>query len=196
MLRIDLDMSPDLQKYLFDKGFCVTEKPLSCNLDQFPFYGNWTHTVLGGLHFYVHCRAKLHTYTAKDTLWFLVGHAYDPFTMEIEETKILEKLSETDQPQPIIDELTGVFLIGRAKTGEIAFQLDASGMQYGCYGVIGYKDATRPPVIGNDVTISCGAVVVGPITIGDHVTIGANAVVVKDLPSDSVWGGVPAKRIR
>jgi hypothetical protein len=25
------------------------EKPLSCNLDQFPFYGNWTHTVLGGL---------------------------------------------------------------------------------------------------------------------------------------------------
>lgn len=61
---------------------------------------------------------------------------------------------------------------------------------------IGYKDATRPPVIGNDVTISCGAVVVGPITIGDHVTIGANAVVVKDLPSDSVWGGVPAKRIR
>jgi hypothetical protein len=26
MLRIDLDMSPDLQKYLFDKGFCVTER--------------------------------------------------------------------------------------------------------------------------------------------------------------------------
>lgn len=151
MLRIDLDMSPDLQKYLFDKGFCVTEKPLSCNLDQFPFYGNWTHTVLGGLHFYVHCRAKLHTYTAKDTLWFLVGHAYDPFTMEIEETKILEKLSETDQPQPIIDESTGVFLIGRAKTGEIAFQLDASGMQYGCYGVMdgGLVLASHPQLPGD-----------------------------------------------
>lgn len=60
---------------------------------------------------------------------------------------------------------------------------------------IDYKDNTRPPVIGDHVTISCGAVVVGPITIGDNVTIGANAVVVKDLPSDSVWGGVPAKRI-
>ena len=61
---------------------------------------------------------------------------------------------------------------------------------------IGYKDNTRPPIIGDDVTITCGAKVLGPITIGDHVTIGANAVVVKDLPSDSVWGGVPAKRIR
>ncbi len=61
---------------------------------------------------------------------------------------------------------------------------------------IGYKDNTRAPVIGDDVTITCGAKVLGPITIGDHVTIGANAVVVKDLPSDSVWGGVPAKRIR
>lgn len=61
---------------------------------------------------------------------------------------------------------------------------------------IGYKDNTRPPVIGDDVMITCGAKVLGPITIGDRVTIGANAVVVKDLPSDSVWGGVPAKRIR
>lgn len=61
---------------------------------------------------------------------------------------------------------------------------------------IGYKDDTTAPVIGNNVTITCGAKVLGPITIGDNVTIGANAVVVKDLPPDSVWGGVPAKRIR
>lgn len=61
---------------------------------------------------------------------------------------------------------------------------------------IGYKDNTRPPIIGDDVTITCGAKVLGPITIGDHVTIGANAVVIKDLPSNSVWGGVPAERIR
>ena len=61
---------------------------------------------------------------------------------------------------------------------------------------IGYKDNTRPPIIGNDVTITCGAKVLGPITIGDHVTVGANAVVVKDLPPNSVWGGVPAKQIR
>ena len=61
---------------------------------------------------------------------------------------------------------------------------------------IGYKDNTRPPIIGNNVTITCGAKVLGPITIGNHVTVGANAVVVKDLPPNSVWGGVPARQIR
>ncbi len=61
---------------------------------------------------------------------------------------------------------------------------------------IGFKDNSRPPIIGDNVTITCGAKVLGPITIGNNVTIGANAVVVKDLPSDSVWGGVPARRIR
>ncbi len=61
---------------------------------------------------------------------------------------------------------------------------------------IGYKDNTTAPVIGNNVTITCGAKVLGPITIADNVTIGANAVVVKDLPPNSVWGGVPARRIR
>ncbi len=60
---------------------------------------------------------------------------------------------------------------------------------------IGYKDKTRAPVIGNNVTITCGAKVLGPITINDNVVIGANAVVVKDLPANSVWGGVPARRI-
>ncbi len=61
---------------------------------------------------------------------------------------------------------------------------------------IGYKDNTKPPIIGDNVTITCGAKVLGPIIIGDNVTIGANAVVIKDCPPDSVWGGVPAKRIR
>ena len=61
---------------------------------------------------------------------------------------------------------------------------------------IGYRDDTRPPVIGNNVTITCGAKVLGPITIGDNVTIGANAVVIKDCPPDTVWGGVPAKQLR
>lgn len=61
---------------------------------------------------------------------------------------------------------------------------------------IGFKDNTKPPIIGDNVTVTCGAKVLGPITIGNNVTIGANAVVVNDLPSDSVWGGVPAKRIR
>lgn len=47
------------------------------------------------------------------------------------------------------------------------------------------------PVIGDDVSIYTGAVVVGGITIGDQVRVGANAVVLEDIPSRATV--VPAK---
>ena len=61
---------------------------------------------------------------------------------------------------------------------------------------IGYNGKDRPPIIGNNVMITCGAKVLGPITIGDDVVIGANAVVINDVESSAVMGGVPAKRIK
>jgi len=42
------------------------------------------------------------------------------------------------------------------------------------------------PIIGNNVHICAGAIVVGPIHIGDNATIGAGAIVVEDVPSDSL----------
>jgi len=55
---------------------------------------------------------------------------------------------------------------------------------------IGYNDSkTRGygrPWIGDNVRISSGAKVCGPIKIGDNSTIGVNASVVKDVPANSV----------
>ncbi len=61
---------------------------------------------------------------------------------------------------------------------------------------IGYLDNTQPPVIGDRVTITCGAKVLGNITVGDGAVIGANAVVIRDVEPGAVMAGVPAKRIR
>lgn len=52
------------------------------------------------------------------------------------------------------------------------------------------------PVIGDNVQINAGARIIGPVRIGDNVEIGANCVVVKDVPSNCVVAGVPAKIIR
>lgn len=52
------------------------------------------------------------------------------------------------------------------------------------------------PTIGNNVGFGPGAKVLGKVTIGDNSFIAANAVVVKDMPANSVIGGVPAKVIR
>ena len=51
-------------------------------------------------------------------------------------------------------------------------------------------------MIGDRVHISTGAKIIGGVVIGDDVTIGANAVVITDIPSGTVWGGVPAKQLR
>lgn len=50
--------------------------------------------------------------------------------------------------------------------------------------------------IGSDVLIGFGTIIVGTVKIGDGCIVGAGSVVVKDLPSNTVCAGVPAKPIR
>ena len=57
---------------------------------------------------------------------------------------------------------------------------------------IGYNGHGRPPIIGNNVMITCGAKVLGSITVGDDAVIGANAVVIRDVEPGAKMGGVPA----
>ncbi|QXP80830.1 serine acetyltransferase [Winogradskyella sp. HaHa_3_26] len=51
------------------------------------------------------------------------------------------------------------------------------------------------PTIGNNVTVGANTVIIGEITIGDNVVVGAGSVVVKDVPSNCVVAGNPAKII-
>ena len=50
--------------------------------------------------------------------------------------------------------------------------------------------------IGNGVWIGANVFINPGITIGDNVVVGANSVVTKDLESNGIYGGVPAKLIR
>jgi serine O-acetyltransferase len=49
------------------------------------------------------------------------------------------------------------------------------------------------PVIGDDVFIGAGAVILGKITIGARARIAANSLVISDVPPGAVAMGVPAK---
>ena len=55
--------------------------------------------------------------------------------------------------------------------------------------------AQSPVKIGNNVFIGMNSVITRGVTIGDNVIIGAGSVVTGDCESDSVYVGVPAKRI-
>ena len=53
-----------------------------------------------------------------------------------------------------------------------------------------------PVKIGNDVWIGAHATILAGVTIGNGAVIAAGAVVTKDVPANTVVGGVPAKIIK
>ena len=61
-------------------------------------------------------------------------------------------------------------------------------------GGTGKDKNKRHPDIGNNVTIGCGAKILGPINVDDNVKIGANAVVLKNVDKGTTVVGVPARR--
>ena len=83
----------------------------------------------------------------------------------------------------------GVVIHARAIVGEncLIGQNVTIGGKSGWYEV---------PIIGDNVEISAGARIIGPVKIGNNVIVGANAVVVKDVPDNCIVAGVPAKIIK
>lgn len=55
---------------------------------------------------------------------------------------------------------------------------------------------TAPIAIGNGVWIGAGVTVMPGVTIGENSVVAAGAVVTKDVPSNTVVAGVPAKVVK
>jgi len=60
-------------------------------------------------------------------------------------------------------------------------------------GGSGKEKGKRHPTIGNNVTISAGAKVLGSFTVGDHAKIGGGSVVVKAVPPHCTVVGIPGR---
>ena len=63
-------------------------------------------------------------------------------------------------------------------------------------GGTGKDTGKRHPTIEDNVMISCGAKVLGPITIGHDTKIGSGSVVLKDVPPHCTVVGVPGRIVR
>lgn len=58
------------------------------------------------------------------------------------------------------------------------------------------KNYEKDVIIGNNVLIGTNSFINPGVTIGNNVVIGANSVITKDIPSNCIAGGVPARILK
>ncbi len=148
-----LESHPEFKKDLFIRGFLITNYE-ELELSEFPFYGNWKIKKHGEYSFVAHKLTGMHIFERDNNVFFIMGHAYNPFTMEHDEINILEFVSEfygTPEYIEKINDLTGVFVMGNIINGKIEFLVDPSGMQSACYGEVDGKFyiSSHPQLIGD-----------------------------------------------
>jgi maltose O-acetyltransferase len=59
---------------------------------------------------------------------------------------------------------------------------------------IGYTKV-KNTIIGSNVFVGAGSLILPGVKVGDNVIIAAGSVVTKDIPDDTVFGGNPAQQI-
>lgn len=158
-----LDSNPELKKDLFIRGFLVTNKEID-NLNEFPFYGNWTQEEHNGYYFLGHELTGVYVYDAGDKSFFILGHAYNPFTMKYDEIEILKDIAaDYGTPEYIerINDITGVFVYGDIVDGKISYLVDPSGMQSACSGIIdnAFYLTSHPQLVGDLYSLQMDAFV-------------------------------------
>lgn len=110
--------------------------------DLIPSYvKDWNKRSECGFSFYTHPKQKLFMKKTETGVYFLIGHAYDPFTKCINEDEILEQIVQgasksSDAELDIINSLTGIFVIGKIDNGIFSVILDCAGMMGAYYAVI------------------------------------------------------------
>ncbi len=101
----------------------------------------------------------------------------------------------------------GIEISANAKIGHGVYFVHSVGVVIGGTSVVGARtlflgsntlgtvDCEKYPSVGCDVVIGAGARLLDGVQVGDGCMIGANAVVTKDVPSNSVAVGIPARAI-
>ena len=113
-IKNELDRRPQYREMLFRRGYLLTDA--SINDDVYPFYGMWKKTLIGSYSLYVQEKQTCFICEQGQQSIALVGHAYNPFTMEWDENAICsELLTAYQQGLSVyfdkVSELTGLHVI-------------------------------------------------------------------------------------
>ena len=129
-----------LQVKLYTNGFLISDLAIT-PAEGYPFFGNWHEIRIQKYCFCVHKHASLWTFEHDDAVFFIVGHAVDPFDKLADEISILKKLSSAfqlsvEEYYKAQADLTGIFCTGVVFRNELYISNDCTGMQIVYYGTV------------------------------------------------------------
>lgn len=140
-----LDKYPRWQEKLYCRGFVLTNANVDWPLDQYPFYSNWNliefgSTIGNSFKLFIHKDAHFYSYSYDDVVFFMIGHAYNPFSMKWDEEELLKDLALAYKKGyaefwDMESELTGVFCLGFLTKNKLVFSTDCTGMQLVYHGL-------------------------------------------------------------
>lgn len=147
-VRKILDKHPEMKPKLFRRGYLITDAQ-DLDLNTYPFFEQWERHSLGhlsgrNLQLILHRDQSATVFSSGENTMVLIGHAYNPFTMEVNEPKILESLMAAWKRSQAafldeINDLTGIFLIVvRAADSLFAVQ-DACGLKACFFGTVSQR---------------------------------------------------------
>lgn len=123
---------PQMQEKLYIRGFLASDEDI--DQSKAPFIDKWIFDHAGNVNFYVHPQQHYYRYDSGDMSAIAVGHMYNPFTMQHDETGILSaflqklQVSEKDFWE-YFNEITGIFTLFILCDLKIWVIGDPTGMQ-------------------------------------------------------------------
>lgn len=140
-IQQNVENFPEYKSSIFEQGFLITDQSLHLG-DGFPFYDNWRNEILSSNYrIYLHCKQELYVIRKNEITYFLIGHAYDPFSKQWNENEILRSFAERSQGNfelglQTVNDLTGLFVLGVIDGEQITFCGDFESMRAAYYGRI------------------------------------------------------------
>ena len=136
----DVQMFEQKEDKLCERGFFIINRDTNVILPD--YIKSWDKTDILNFSFYLHPKQTLYFKLINNEAYFIIGHAYNPFTNTISENVILEEWSNSEKSTKgysfdYINSITGIFILGKISENKISVVLDCSGMMGGYYGIVG-----------------------------------------------------------
>ncbi len=131
-----LDSSPEHRDLLFRRGYLFTDKPVD-DIGVYPFYNNWQEVSISKYYLYVQNQQTFYSANDGDIQAIIIGHAYNPFDMQCDETQLCADLIASYKQSlenyfDKVSELTGLHIIMLIDGDKVIACQDACSLT-GCY---------------------------------------------------------------